>query len=57
VADEHDGAAALVEAAHLRQALALELRVADGEHLVDRQDVGVEVRGHREGQPQYMPEE
>ena len=33
---------------HLAEALALELGVADGEHLVDEQDVGVEVGGHRE---------
>ena len=37
---------------HAAQAAALELGVAHGEHLVDQQDVGVEVRGDGERQPQ-----
>ena len=36
--------------AHLAQALLLELDVADGQHLVDDQDVGLEVR--RDGERQ-----
>ena len=34
----------------LLHALALERGVADGEHLVDEQDLGVEVRGDREAE-------
>ena len=48
--DEHDRAPAARDVVHLAEALALELGVADGEHLVDEQDVGVEVRGDREGE-------
>ena len=36
--------------AHLAEAAALELGVADGEHLVDDQDLGLEMRRHREGE-------
>ena len=36
---------------HLAEALLLELRVAHRQHLVDDQDLGLEVRGHRERQP------
>ena len=36
---------------------ALELRVADGEHLVDDEDVGVDMRGDREREPRYIPDE
>ncbi len=32
-------------------ALLLEIGVADGEDLVEQQDVGIEVRGNREAQP------
>ena len=35
---------------HLPEALALERRVADRQDLVDEQDLGLEVRGHGEGQ-------
>ena len=35
---------------HLAEALLLELGVADGEHLVDDQDLRLEVRGDGEGQ-------
>ena len=41
-------AAALLELADLVQALALERLVADGQDLVDQQDVGADVDGHRE---------
>ena len=33
------------------EALLLEGGVADGEHLVDEQDVGVDLDRHREGEP------
>ena len=36
---------------HLAEAFSLELRVADGEDFVDDQDLGLEVRGDREGEP------
>ena len=36
---------------HLAEALLLELRVADGEHLVDEQDLGLEVRRDGEREP------
>ena len=36
---------------HLAQAFLLERRVADGQHLVDDQDLRLEVRRHGEGQP------
>ena len=45
VADEEDGAALLRrDLAHLAEALALERRVADGQHLVDDQDLGIHSR-------------
>ena len=50
VADEHHRAAAAADVVHLAQALLLERGVADGEHLVDEQDLRLEVRGDREGQ-------
>ncbi len=37
---------------HLAEALLLEVGVADGEHLVDQEDLGLEVRRDRERQPQ-----
>ena len=39
------------DVAHLAQALPLELGVADGQHLVDEQDLGLEVRGDGEREP------
>ena len=51
VADEEDGPARGGDLVHLAEALALERGVADGQHLVDDQDLGLEVRGDREGQP------
>ena len=51
VADEQDRAAVAADVAHLAEALLLERGVADGEHFVDDQDLGLEVRGHRERQP------
>ena len=37
--------------AHLPERLALERRVADGEDLVDEQDLRLEMRGDREREP------
>ena len=51
VADEQDGAAVAADVAHLPEALALERRVADGEHFVDHQDLGFKMRRHRKRQP------
>ena len=55
MADEDDGAALVRDLAHLPQALALERRVADGEHLVDDEDVRLEVRRDREREPDVHP--
>ena len=52
VADEDDRPALALRHLHAPEALALELGVAHGQHLVDHEDVGLEVGGHREGQPQ-----
>ena len=50
MADEEDGAAPAGDVAHLAEALLLERRVADRQHLVDEQDLRLEVRGDRERQ-------
>jgi hypothetical protein len=56
VADEQDGAAvAAGDLLHLAEALLLEGEVADGEDLVDDQDVGLQVGGHGEGQADVHP--
>src|SRR5262245_28161930 len=55
VRDEADGAAALLELEHLRHALPLERLVADREHLVQEQDVRVDVHGDREAEPHVHP--
>ena len=49
VGDEDDRGAALLERVEVVEALALEGRVADGQDLVDEQDVGPGAGGHREG--------
>ena len=49
--DEDDRAAARRDLVHLRQRLALEGGVADREHLVDEQDLRLEVGGDGEGEP------
>ena len=46
-----DRAARLAEILHPAEAAALELGVADGEHLVDEQDLRLEVRRDGEGEP------
>ena len=48
--DKHDRAAAPLELEDLAEALALELLVADGEDLIQQQDVGIDVRRNREPQ-------
>ena len=50
-------APASLQARELVEALLLERGVADGEHLVDEQDVGVDLDGGRERQPDVHPEE
>ena len=50
VGDEQDRPAAVLELGDLAEALALELLVADGEHLVEQQHVGLDVRGDREAE-------
>ena len=52
VADEQHRAPRARDLAHLAEALALERRVADREHLVDDQDLRLEVRGDGEREPQ-----
>ncbi len=50
VADQHHGLARLCECGHARQRAFLEGLVPDGQHLVDQQDVGVDM--HRDGKAQ-----
>src|SRR4029453_2079233 len=54
VGHEQDRAAALLELADLVQALALERLVADGQDLVDQQDVGADVDGHGEAEAHVL---
>ena len=51
VGDQHDGAALVLELPDPVHALALERLVTDGQHLVDQQDVRVDVHGDGERQP------
>ena len=51
VGHEQDGAPLLLELLDPVEALALEALVAHGQHLVDHQDVGVDVHGHGEAEP------
>ena len=53
--DEHDRAALLLEREDAAEALALERLVADGEDLVEQQDVRVEERGDGEAEPHRHP--
>ncbi len=48
VGDEDERYAAVDQLAHPFDAAILERRIADAEHLVDQQDVGIEMRGNRE---------
>ena len=49
--DEENGPPGVAELLHAPEAAPLELGVADGEHLVDEQDLGLEVRGDGEREP------
>ena len=51
VGDEHDRAAVALELAHAVDAALLERLVAHREHLVDQQDLGVDVHRHGEAEP------
>ena len=51
VADEHDRAAVAPELVDLLRAAPLEALVADGEHLVDEQDLRLDVGGDGEAEP------
>jgi hypothetical protein len=53
VGDEDQGAAAAAELGDAPHALALEGLVADGQHLVQQQHIGLDVRGDRECQPHH----
>src|SRR5439155_6233198 len=55
VRDEHDRAPGSTQVLHATEAALLELRVADGEHLVDEEDLRLEVRGHGEREPHGHP--
>ena len=55
VADEEHGPAVVRDLAHPSEAALLELGVADREHLVDDQDVRLEVRGDREAEAHVHP--
>ena len=55
VRDEHDRAAGLLELEDLAEALALERLVADREHLVEQQHLGLDVRGDREAETHVHP--
>ena len=55
VRDEEDRPAAALELGDLAEALALELLVADREHLVEQQDVGLDVRGDGEAEAHVHP--
>ena len=51
VGDEEDGLAAASELGELVEALVREALVADGEHFVDQQQVGIDVNGDGKPQP------
>ncbi len=55
VGDEDDRAAFLAHPVEDVEALLLEGGVADGQHLVDQQDLGVDLDRHREGQAHVHP--
>src|SRR3954451_182497 len=51
VTDEEDGPPLRSDLADLPEALPLERKVAHGEHLVDEQDLGLQMRGYRKCEP------
>ena len=51
VADKYDRSPVLRDLAHLAQALSLKRAVADRQHFVDEKDLGLQVSGDRERQP------
>jgi hypothetical protein len=51
VGDEHHRPPLRLEGIHLVETFPLELQVADGEHLVDGHDLGLEMRGDGEREP------
>ncbi len=53
--DEYDRAPAVLERHELVEALLLERRVADREHLINQQDLGVDLDRHRERKPDHHP--
>ena len=55
VRHEHDRPPRVAQPVELVEALLLERRVADGEHLVDQQHVGVDLDHHREREPDVHP--
>ena len=55
VRDEDERAALLDELAHALDAPVLEPRVADGDRLVDEEDVRLQVRREREAEPELHP--
>ena len=55
VGDEDDRPPAITQVVEHVKALLLEGGVADGQHLVDHQDVGVDLDRHREGQTHVHP--
>ncbi len=55
MADENDRATRTTDLFHLAHAAPLELRVADGQHLVDEQDVGLDVSSDGERESEVHP--
>lgn len=55
MAHEKDGTALARYGFHLRQALLLEGRVPHGQHLVDYQDLRLQMGGQREGEAHVHP--
>ena len=53
--DEHDRPALLLEREDPAEALPLERLVADGENLVEQEDVGIEERRDCESEPHRHP--
>jgi len=57
VGHDDEGLAGVLEVGELLVALALELLVADGEDLIDQEDVGVDVDATENPRRTYMPDE